>query len=242
MPKFYAATAAEFEEFERELFKREFRRITRAEVIESLGGIVVSYGQSKMFPRRERGFENGYLFSCNGLEVVVWTSWLDGLPGLRNMDQGWVLIRDCKHPECPSYFAVPRHRTKNFLTNLLEDARVAAWRVRHRPKCPACGEFMDITRRHRKDGTVVPRARFWKCSRISLHQDGKPRTERWDCMFTKEQKALVEKRRRTATKQRAKRAAQGKETFVSLKRQQEAARRRRQQRSQPPPEDNSQNV
>jgi hypothetical protein len=137
-----------FANFERSLVKREFRPFGKSEFSAAFPrlGLVA--------PSPREGREIGYSFTANGLEVVVWTTFVAKERAARSVDAGWVLIKD---GDVVRYFSRPLHRTKNFLHNLLLQAAVARLRVLNRPQCPCCKAFMQIA-----NGKGL-KSRYWIC-------------------------------------------------------------------------------
>jgi hypothetical protein len=217
VPKFYNPTPEEFAVFERLLIERRFRLLTEEEVAFQSRSLSRPK-QGRLFSRTERGCELGYVMAMNGLEVVVWTSWLLEKAGLRIIDTGKVLIRSSADPEKVFYWSRPMHRTKNFLKRLFESARRAAWRVRHAPHCEECGQLMEITFRHNPDHTARLRSCFWKCNNVLQHSGHKATSKSWDCMFSPEQKARIEADRKPFERYRRQRRAAGKDVDCALKR------------------------
>ncbi len=122
-------------------------------------------------PRPRLGRELGYLFHTNEYNVLVWTTWLEKEQLARYEDAGWVIITEGDNV---LYSSHPVHRTKKFLHNLLMQARIACWRIRHRQLCQECRHYMDIVR-----GQAL-KQRYWKCSRKELHASLRSRTRSWD--------------------------------------------------------------
>lgn len=138
------------------LCRRGFRPLTKEES-------KTVFARLELIPSSSReGRELGFIFSANGLDVIVWTSFVQRDGQAREQDSGWVLIRDGDRAR---YFARPRSRTLNFLQNLLEDACIARQRVIHRPTCPepGCKQQMRIAR-----GSGL-KSRFWRCFRPEYH-------------------------------------------------------------------------
>lgn len=165
MPKQCLPCPEDFSGFEEELRMRGFRRISSPEFTLQFSRLAL------VAPRPRFGRELGYLFYANQYTVLVWTTWLEKEQKAREEDAGWVLIAE---GDKVLYFSHPIHRTKNFLYNLLMQARIACWKVRHRPLCPECHNFMNIVRGH------ALKQRFWKCDRKELHAGGKNRFRSWD--------------------------------------------------------------
>lgn len=157
-------------------------------------------------PRSRRGRETGFTFSANGLEVFVWTTWLAREGEARDSDAGWIVITQKGKSR---YYAHPVHRTKNFLENLARLAWIAKRRVTHRPRCPACQDFMDITFGHGL------KQRYWRCNQLKKHPGGRPRWCSWDTPLPPRAREFVKALRlqRAKQKKRAKEEAerQGKE-------------------------------
>lgn len=150
MPKQVLPDLESFQSFERSLYRRGFRKLSSGE-----------FGRDRerlgLVPGRPReGKETGYIFSASGLSAVVWTTFLEREGAARDQDSGWVLIREGDEAQ---YFARPMRRTQNFLDRLLLSACIARLRVLHRPLCPKCGAFMNITR-----GRTL-KQRYWSCAK-----------------------------------------------------------------------------
>jgi hypothetical protein len=152
-----------FEAFRRALAKRGFRKRARAE---SRGDYV---RLALRAPSPRKGRERGYVFSANGLDVVVWTTFLEEEECAREEDSGWVLI---KEGDKVRYFSRPHPRTENFLKTLLWEACIARLRVLARPLCPMCRAHMSIVygKGHK--------SRFWQCKRPKSHE--KSQNISWD--------------------------------------------------------------
>lgn len=104
-------------------------------------------------PSPREGREAGFQFSSNGLDVIVWTTYLIEQGYAREMDAGWVLIKD---GDDPRYFKM-LHRTKNFLLKLFYYAVIAQRRAENRPLCDLCYKRMNIT-----FGKGI-KSRYWSC-------------------------------------------------------------------------------
>ncbi len=151
-----------FATFERSLKRRGFRALGSSEFRATFPrlGLVA--------PSPREGREIGYSLVANGLQVVVWTTFLARDRTARSKDAGRVLIKD---GDVVRYFSRPLHRTKNFLHNLLLQAAVARLRVLHRPQCPHCQAYMEIA-----NGKGL-KSRYWIC-RKPAHT--KPVFSDWD--------------------------------------------------------------
>jgi hypothetical protein len=152
-----------FEAFGRALAKRGFRKMRRTEFKSDYWRLALQA------PSPREGRETGFVFSANGLDVVVWTTFLEREGCARDEDAGWVLIKD---GDTVQYFSHPHPRTKNFLHALLADAALARLRVLARPLCPVCGARMNIT-----NGKGL-KSRFWQCKRPDFHR--RAQNESWD--------------------------------------------------------------
>lgn len=144
-----------FSSFEREMRKLDFRVISIFEFRDRFRRLGLKA------PRPRFGSEIGFTFHANGLDVVVWTTWLVKERFARKEDAGWVLISDGDEA---LYFSHPIHRTKNFFKNLYRHAWIARWRALHRPLCPECRGYMRIAR-----GRAI-KSRYWSCRERSRHQ------------------------------------------------------------------------
>ncbi len=185
----------EFEIFESRLTGFGFRPVSSAEV----GRDILKFGLKP--PRQRSGKEAGYVYSDNGLDVYVWTTWLRDEGEAREEDAGWVLIVG---DDKILYSSHPIHRTKNFLDNLLNQARVARIRVRYRPKCPQCGEFMMVVH-----GRVL-KSRYWYCGNKTQHPTRKFVVCNWDTPLPLGMKLYVKIARHKRAQYRQKLAEEGK--------------------------------
>ncbi len=86
MPKKMLPSVADFEQFSRDMQKYGFRAITKPEFFKSFQRLGLRA------PRRRLGREAGFIFSANGLNVYVWTTFLMAEQSARDEDAGWVLI------------------------------------------------------------------------------------------------------------------------------------------------------
>lgn len=150
MPEKVLPDVLSFISFEKSLLGRGFRKIGKKEFSRDQ----IRLGLTPPSPRL--GLEAGYVYAASGLTVVVWTTFLEAEGAARDEDSGWVLIKERDEAR---YFARPMMRTKNFFYRLLWAACIAMWRVEHRPLCPTCQAFMDIT-----NGKAL-KQRYWSCSR-----------------------------------------------------------------------------
>jgi hypothetical protein len=196
LPKQQLFSKKDFDYLKSQLEKWGFRQISSQE-------FCLEYRQKRLkAPRVREGRETGFVFKSQGLKVIVWTTWLEEQSRARDSDAGWVLISDFQKV---LYFSHPLRRTKNFIRHLLQQAYIARQRVIHRPRCPGCGKFMNIT-----PGKGI-KARYWSCSRRRFHPQGIIYTKDWDCGINnpKIQKYLDQKRK-AQKKYYQKRRAQGK--------------------------------
>lgn len=201
MPEQRLPDFEEFSAFEVELIKRGFRRLSSPE-------FSLQFKRLKLkAPRPRLGRELGFIFYANQYTVMVWTTWLLKEQVAREEDAGWVLIAEGDNV---LYFSHPIHRTKNFLHNLFMQARIACWRVRHRPLCPECRNFMDIVK-----GKAL-KQRFWKCSRTKLHAGGKNRFRSWDYRLTEEALEYIRPIRKKRVKRYKAVRAEGKEPHQAM--------------------------
>ena len=201
MPEQYLPNIREFLAFENELIHRGFRRISGPEFSSQFRRLGLKA------PRPREGRELGYLFYANQYTVFVWTTWLLEKKVAREEDAGWVLIAE---KDKVLYFSRPIHRTKNFIQNILMQARIACWKVRRRPLCPECHNFMDIVR-----GRAL-KQRFWKCNRKKLHAGGKNRFRSWDYGLPEEAVKYLGSIRKKREKRYAVLRAAGKEPHQAM--------------------------
>lgn len=184
MPPQVLPSETDFTKFELELKMRGFCPIPEEEIQNRLGNL------SPKSPRSKHERERGFSFSANGLTVIVWTTWLGKESRARKEDASWVIIAN---NDRALYFSHPIHRTKNFLKNLLRQAWLAWWRVRHRPRCPECGKFMEIA-----FGSGI-KSRYWKCRQTEKHRKGKSINLSWDKNLPPQAKRYVVALRRART-------------------------------------------
>lgn len=201
MPEKLLPGSKDFLDFEGELVKRGFRRISRPEFSLQFRRLELKA------PRPRSGRELGYLFHANEYTVFVWTTWLEAEQVAREVDAGWVLISGGDNV---LYFSHPVHRTKNFLQNLLMQARIACWKVRHRPLCPECNHFMDIVR-----GRAL-KQRFWRCGRKELHTNGRDKSRSWDYSLPEEAFKYILPVRKRREKRYSALRAEGKEPHQAM--------------------------
>jgi len=162
-------TPAKFALFTRRIQGYGFERVGSKEVLENLRR------QRFRDPRRRKGKEVGFKFGANGLEVWVWTTWLEEQNTIRDEDLGFVIITmDGKR----RYTARPALRTENFFLTLLRRAWLAKWRVVTRPACNVCGTFMVIASKKKN-----PKQKFWKRTCYCIRSETNPRTLNWDFNF-----------------------------------------------------------
>ncbi len=166
-----------------------FREMSRREMRDE----VIAHGLRTH--KKSTEAEKGFVYSQKGLMVKVWTSCerskvddcddrYNNYPLLREgilqevvsrekgTDMGWVLIVDSRNQA--RYFAVPFHRTLNFVQSICEWARISQMKVQGRPLCAVCECYMDIR-------VEESRATYWAC----FHQASKHRTQKpvfldWD--------------------------------------------------------------
>jgi hypothetical protein len=168
MPKQVLPTQETFAQFETRMRAYGFGPITREQFADDFHRLRLRA------PRPRLGHEAGFQFSAKGLTVCVWTTWLREEGVARKQDAGWVLI---KEGDAPLYFRGPMHRTRYFFERMAGWALVSAWKVAHRPHCPACNAFMKIV-----NGPEL-KDRYWQCNRLEEHSvrglTG-PMAYRWD--------------------------------------------------------------
>ena len=186
------------------LLRLGFREMSRREVREE----VIAHGLKKY--KKSTEAEKGYVYTQKGLTVKVWTSCerskvddcalrYEEFPVLREAigdeivsrpkgtDMGWVLIVDSRNKA--QYFAVPFHRTLNFVVSLCETARITQLRVQARPQCKECQKYMVI----RVEET---RATYWACFQTAGHGTSKAFFLDWDHALSPKAKAAAMRRRK----------------------------------------------
>lgn len=196
MPGKVIPDVSDFLAFEREMKKRDFRRIYGTEFAGDFKrlGLVA--------PRPRLGRETGFIFhSNNGLTVRVWTTWLSAENTIRDVDAGWVLIAD---GDKAVYFSHPIHRTKNFFLNLFRQAWIARFRVINRPLCPQCNRPMMIVH------GIGLKSRYWRCNVTSVFTHRKPQTLDWDFNLPPIAKKIVEELRKKRQRELMARKKEGK--------------------------------
>lgn len=162
-------------------------------------------------PRFQKGRETGFYFRKNGLTVTVWTTWLEKQSQARKSDAGWVVIsEDGLDDEKALYFSHPIHRTKNYIVNLLNQAWIAQWRVKNRPRCPQCKRFMKIVR-----GRAI-KSRYWRCVNKQDHQTRAVVNLDWDNSLPPKAKKYLKKLRHKRTQYKKTRRQEGKATNQSI--------------------------
>jgi len=193
-----------FEYFTTEIEALGFIRIGTEETRKKL------HEQNLHQPRKRKGREIGFKFYRNGLCVYVWTTYLHEKEEAREEDSGWVCITE---GDTAKYFSEPLKRTKNFFKNMLIKARIAQYRIIHRPRCLYCKDtFLDIVR-----GRGV-RSRYWKCGNTNRHEeDVKVYTLPWDTGMPPKARAFLDKKRKKKKSYNKKRIAEGKETYTAMK-------------------------
>jgi hypothetical protein len=201
LPEKCLPNAEKFLDFEKELALRGFRRILGPEFSKQFNRLGLKA------PRPREGRELGYLYYANEYTVFVWTTWLLKEQAAREEDAGWILIAE---RDKVLYFSHPIHRTKNFLQNLLMQARIARWKVVHRPLCPECLHFMSIVR-----GQAL-KQRLWKCDRKESHAGGKNRFRSWDYKLPEEAVKYLKSIRKKREKRYTALRAEGKEPHQAM--------------------------
>ncbi|MCD6441979.1 hypothetical protein J7L24_00285 [bacterium] len=204
MPKQVLPDAVEFTDFTKKLLHFGFRLISDKEFISRYKSLQL------VAPRpREGGREVGFVFKANGLRVTVWTTWLRSEQRARKTDAAWVVISD---EEKVFYFSHPIHRTKNFLDNLLKQAWIAMHRVKNRPSCPKCGQYMVIT--HGKGAKSC----YWCCSNKLKHDNQRNVHLDWDYGLPDKAKQYLKRLRKKRASYRKNRRAKGLEIDVARRR------------------------
>lgn len=199
MPKQVLPNAESFASFRKSMLARGFREIYRDEFVKNFTRLELRA------PSPRRGREVGFIFSANGYDVVVWTTYIEAEQMARKSDAGRVLIKD---GDRVVYHSRPKHRTKNFLHNLLLAAAIARSRVIHRPLCPKCGAYM-----HVRPGKGL-KARYYRCQ-ASSHPT--PVNLPWDHGLPDEVMKKVIKSRRDRKPHVDKLAAKGLKPGAALK-------------------------
>ena len=201
MPAKVLPSAEEFAWFARALKRRGFRELSPVEFKRDFERLELKA------PSPREGREVGFSYTANGLTVLVWTTFLASEDRAREVDAGWVLI---KEGDRPRYFSHPLRRTKNFLHSLLWEACIARLRVEHRPLCPVCRARMRVAY-----GKGL-KARFWQCARSRFHIE--PVSLSWDYGLPPE--AIIYKRslRKRRARYRAELREQGKTPGGALRR------------------------
>ena len=136
-----------FERFKTRMFSRGFHEISPTAVQKEIRELKLQP------PSPRKGREIGFHYWNKGLEVVVWTTFVEGMGALRERDAGWVLLKEGN--EARHFKIVIRRR--RFFYHLLGHARVAQMRAQNRPICPECGRYMSI-----RYGRAL-KSRFWGC-------------------------------------------------------------------------------
>ena len=198
MPKQVLPDEAAFSGFEKRILERNFREMTRPE----LRSEYIRQGLKP--PYHREGHEVCFVFEANGYKVVVWTTYLRDAKTARKMDTGRGHIR---MGDNALYHDHPKHRTKNFLENLLLAATIAQARVLNRPLCPTCDAYMQMKR-----GKGL-KSRFWECA-MSAHP--RPVRMSWDHNLPPEILKVVKRIRKKREPYRKKLARQGKKPGAAM--------------------------
>ncbi len=156
-------------------------------------------------PYRERG----YIFSSNGYDVIVWTSYVEALGRCRDRDQIHVVIA-CE--DRMLYKTREIRRTTDFVRRMLSYAWIAREKVLCRPLCPHCGLRMDL-----KNGKF--RRYWWSCGNLAAHSTNTWENLDWDfCLIDKPAAlAFLEEMRKPGRKYRDRLKKQGKEPWKRIK-------------------------
>lgn len=175
-------------------------------------------------PRKREGSEIGLILTTiHKMSVIVWTSYVQKAGSFRatGEDQCWVVMTDERGRAV--YFAKPVKRVGKFLYRLKMRAKAAKERIENRPVCK-CGEYMSVVKRYRRkeDGTseVIPRARYWRCTRWQNHRGDKgsrSTRESWEYGLSEESLRFVKEERKKRRKYRDKRRKEGKEIEAAMK-------------------------
>ena len=201
MPKKILPTEQGIKYFDCEMRKMSYRVLNRLEFRKDF----VRLGL--IAPRRKPGREIGYRFFSNGLEAIVWTTFLVGQNKPREEDLGWALIRE---GDKVLYFSHPIRRTKGFIRKLLSYAWLVRHRVEHRPLCPECKDYMKVAR-----GKGL-KSRYWICMKKSKHKDGKPVFLDWDWELGPRAIKFLKKERKARRKYHQQRKKEGKSTDQAM--------------------------
>jgi len=105
-------------------------------------------------PGPRTGAELGFAYQKNDLTVVVWTSYVPGTARARQQDSGWLVIEEWGQAR----YYVRLNRTRNFVPNILMEAKIARLRIRLRPSCEHCQKAMVIAWGKGRG------ARYWRCA------------------------------------------------------------------------------
>ncbi|MBU4369256.1 hypothetical protein KKG58_00655 [Patescibacteria group bacterium] len=203
MPKQILPNKAEFTRLNQNLLRFGFRQIPDQEFVDKYKTLRL------VAPRpREGGREVGFVFKANELKVTVWTTWLLREQRARGTDAAWVVISD---EEKVFYFSHPIHRTKNFINNLLKQAWIAMARVKYRPRCRKCGQFMQIT--HGQGAKSC----YWSCSNRYGHDNNKKVHLNWDYNLPIKAKQYLKRLRKKRAVYRKQRRALGLQVDVARK-------------------------
>jgi hypothetical protein len=182
MPAFVQPDPARFWGMVKDLEKKGFRRISRNQFPrdqERLGIVLPE--------RRNRAAEVGLRYDENGLQVRIWTTYLESEERVQEEDEAWVIIRE---GDKARYFSHPIHRTKNFLERLWKWAQVAQQRVKRRPLCPCCKAYMQIA-----NGKGL-KSRYWECRKSWVHDDRQFKFLDWDIGLSLKARDFVTRERR----------------------------------------------
>jgi hypothetical protein len=200
MPKAYEFTPEEYFEYEKKMREEErYRNIKPYEFYTELGVADVEA------PTPRTGREEGFTFSCLGLESRSWSSWVKAQGGMRHPDSGWNVIRE---HGVAKYYGPRLNRTKNYLKNMQIWARICRERIEARPACPKCRScYMSIVFRGNHQY-------YWKCLN-PIHQElgEKAPCKSWDTGLSEESLKVVKKKREARRKYNLKRIRENKKPF-----------------------------
>jgi hypothetical protein len=188
---------------------KEIPRWVRQRIVQYRNGVSIE----AFFLTEEIGFEffhQGYLLRAwtgcvrKLVEQCDWmpSSSFDVIVGRpAGEDAGWIVALDAMTGRA-QYFARKVLRTKNFVQNFLERARLTGKRLFHRPQCDQCGKAMELIQEKDTGGT------FWACFDKERHIVGKrarkPVWKNWNFCLTAEELRTVENWGRSRRRSRKK--------------------------------------
>jgi len=163
-------------------------------------------------PRPIKGREKAFVFTANGLTVIVYITfdeknwcWRE-----KGTDQMWVIIVKGDLLK----FSNPIKRTKYCHEYLIDYAAINKKRILNRPLCPKCHDDMEIkirSHRHEVNGKICKTySYYWGCpNKKNRHPNGRF-SKSWDYGLSDKAKNFVRTKRKSRERYRRKQKMEGK--------------------------------